>query len=216
MDSHLEIARDAGRSGGGGLQPQSGTYSYRASEPAPNSLRQCRALLCGDPRNVSRRKTAHLRPTPCASSSPARWTAKRSLSRSSNACSTSWLARLLPILHNVSSQMRALRKSRSLPQEIWTGTGGYWPSRIIGLEIMRRGGIVRRFDHGYNHALNRFIEQAVFVEAMVSTHFVFVSEDCARRWRKEPVGELVSPGAVPQFESLPAVQQARQCGSKSG
>ena len=61
---------------------------------------------------------------------------------------------------------------------------------------------MRRFDHGYNHALNRFIEQAVFVEAMVSTHFVFVSEDCARRWRKEPVGELVSPGAVPQFESF--------------
>src|SRR5262245_11485844 len=60
-------------------------------------------------------------------------------------------ARLPPILQNVSSQMRALRKSRSLPQEIWTGTGGYWPSRIIGLEIMRRGGIVRRFDHGYNN-----------------------------------------------------------------
>ena len=38
---------------------------------------------------------------------------------------------------------------------------------------------------------------------MVSTHFVFVSEGCVRRWQKEPVGELVSPGAVPHFESFP-------------
>ena len=112
------------------------------------------------------------------------------------------IARLQPVLNDVSCQMSALRKTRSLPREIWTGTGGYWPSRIIGLEVMRRGGTVRRFDHGYNKALNRFIEQAVFVEAMVSTHFVFVSEGCVRRWQKEPVGELVSPGAVPHFESF--------------
>jgi hypothetical protein len=130
------------------------------------------------------------------------------------------VARLQPILNGVSSQMRALRQARSLPQEIWTGTGGYWPSRIVGLEIMRRGGTVRRFDHGYNYVLNRCIEQAVYVEAMVSTHFVFVSEDCARRWRKEPVGELVSPAAAPQFESFPrlaakaAPKPARPNGTK--
>jgi hypothetical protein len=130
------------------------------------------------------------------------------------------VARLRPVLDKVSSQVSALRKARSLPQEIWTGTGGYWPSRIVGLEIMRRGGTVRRFDHGYNKVLNRFIEQAVFVEAMVSTHFVFVSEDCAQRWQKEPVGELVSPGAVPCFETFPpaagnqAPKQIRANGSQ--
>jgi hypothetical protein len=119
------------------------------------------------------------------------------------------VARLRPILDEASRQLRALRMMRSLPQEIWAGTGGYWPSRIVGLEVMRRDGIVRRFDHGYNKALNRFIEQAVFVEAMVSTHFVFVSEGCVQRWRQEPVQELVSPGAVPHFESFPPVAGKR-------
>ena len=118
------------------------------------------------------------------------------------------VARLHPVLNGVSCQISALRKARSLPREIWTGTGGYWPSRIVGLEVMRRGGTVRRFDHGYNKVLNRFIEQTVFVEAMVSTHFVFVSEGCVERWQKEPVGELVSPGAVPRFESFPAAKTA--------
>ena len=37
-----------------------------------------------------------------------------------------------------------------LPQELWSGTGGHYPSRLIGLEVMRRGGIVRRFGHGLN------------------------------------------------------------------
>jgi hypothetical protein len=123
------------------------------------------------------------------------------------------IARLQPILCGVSRQMTALRRIRVLPDEIWTGTGGYWPSRIIGIEVMRRGGTVRRFDHGYNHALNRFIEQAVYVEAMVSTHFVLVSEDCARRWQAEPVGSLVSPMAAPQFEHLP--KRAWRATSKS-
>jgi hypothetical protein len=114
-------------------------------------------------------------------------------------------ARLRPILNGVSRQMKALRKVRSLPREMWAGTGGYWPSRIVGIEVMRRGGTVRRFDHGYNNVLNRCIEQAVYVEAMVSTHFAFVSEDCARRWRKEPVAALTSPRDAPQFESFPPV-----------
>jgi hypothetical protein len=129
-------------------------------------------------------------------------------------------ARLRPILNGVSRQMKALRKVRSLPREMWAGTGGYWPSRIVGLEVMRRGGTVRRFDHGYNNVLNRCIEQAVYVEAMVSTHFAFVSEDCARRWRKEPVAALTSPSAAPQFESFPSVEvkatrnQTRHNGSR--
>ena len=102
-------------------------------------------------------------------------------------------------LNIISTQLNAIRDVR-LPKQVWAGTGGYWPSRIVGLEIMRRGGIVRRFDHGYNSVFSRVIEEFILVEAAVSTHFVFTSEACAQRWRKEPIAELLPP---PLLESLP-------------
>ena len=120
------------------------------------------------------------------------------------------LARYRPVLADICHQLEALQKIRSLPGEVWAGTGGYWPSRIVGLEVMRRGGTVRRFDHGGNKALIRQIEQTAFIEAAVSTHFVFASDGCAERWRKEPIADLLPCGTLPRLEALPPVlQEAR-------
>ena len=73
---------------------------------------------------------------------------------------------------------------------------------------MRRGGIVRRFDHGFNKGLSRQVEQLAFVEGAVSTDFVFASEECAQRWRREPLSELLPAGLVPRLDSLPPAQDS--------
>ena len=37
---------------------------------------------------------------------------------------------------------------RDMPKELWSGTGGHYASRLVGLEVLRRGGTARRFGHG--------------------------------------------------------------------
>ncbi|WP_259781280.1 hypothetical protein [Aestuariispira ectoiniformans] len=44
--------------------------------------------------------------------------------------------------------LSCLTSVRHLPGELWTGNGDFLPSRALGLEIRRRGGAVKRFDHG--------------------------------------------------------------------
>jgi hypothetical protein len=117
-------------------------------------------------------------------------------------------ARYLAVLNAIMDQLQALRAVPSLPNEIWAGTGGYWPSRIVGLEIMRRGGIVRRFDHGFNKGLSRQVEQFAFVEGAVSTDFVFASEESAQRWRREPLSEFLPAVMAPRLHGLPPAEAA--------
>jgi hypothetical protein len=45
------------------------------------------------------------------------------------------------------NKMSALRR---FPRQLWSGSGGHYGTRLIGLEVMRRGGWTRRFAHGLN------------------------------------------------------------------
>jgi len=61
----------------------------------------------------------------------------------------------------------------NLPDNLWAGTGGKYLSRLIGLEIIRRGGKVTRFDHGgIPGALSIADEHLPIYEFGVSTKFV--------------------------------------------
>src|SRR5258708_453316 len=41
-----------------------------------------------------------------------------------------------------------VREWKPPPTSLWSGTGGYYPARVLGLEVLRRGGKVTRFAHG--------------------------------------------------------------------
>jgi hypothetical protein len=71
--------------------------------------------------------------------------------------------------------LAALRESRDVPVEVWSGTGGNWASRAIGLEALRRGGRVVRFDHGGSAGMTTDDAQLVFGELAVSSRFVLPS-----------------------------------------
>ena len=74
-------------------------------------------------------------------------------------------------LRQASSTMAALRKQR-LPENAWAGTGGNFASRALGLEIVRRGGQMTRFNHGGSAGLTAYSEKLAFLEFTASTAYV--------------------------------------------
>jgi len=68
-----------------------------------------------------------------------------------------------------------LRNYKNLPYELWAGSGGYYPVRALSIEVLRRGGKVRHFDHGGATGFTddpcspAFAEYAVASEYVVST-----------------------------------------------
>jgi hypothetical protein len=63
-------------------------------------------------------------------------------------------------------------ESACLPTVLWSGTGGNWSARALGIEVLRRGGSVRRFDHGCGFATVVDPLGARLIELCVSTEFV--------------------------------------------
>ena len=80
-------------------------------------------------------------------------------------------ARLHSLLETAWQDLHALEKT-SLPTVLWSGTGGNWPARALGIEVMRRGGTVRRFDHGCGLTTVLDPQGAGLIELCVSTEFV--------------------------------------------
>jgi hypothetical protein len=90
--------------------------------------------------------------------------------------------------------LQALENAR-LPSVLWSGTGGNWPARAFGIEVMRRGGTVRRFDHGCGFATVLDPQGAGLIELCVSTEFVTATPALADMVRKQ-----IGPGCPARIE----------------
>jgi hypothetical protein len=123
----------------------------------------------------------------------------------------------VPHLGRAMRDIAALREA-ALPSRIWSGSGGLYAPRAVGLEVLRRGGEVVRFDHGKPKG---FVESRDFdavVEYSVSSKFVVATEataEISRRysdldlvpWRKNIAIEGLD--GDPTFASIPAKRPAR-------
>jgi hypothetical protein len=138
-------------------------------------------------------------------------------SRAMQLCKPMALAHLTKAAADIS----ALRSVR-LPDEIWSGSGGLHAPRAIGLEVMRRGGKVVRFDHGKPKAFVHGSEIDAVVEYSSSSKFMVATKgvtDLVRRhsdldvvgWR--PRVELGGLDGDPTFASVPIAGTNR---NKSG
>jgi hypothetical protein len=128
-------------------------------------------------------------------------------SRAMQLCKPMALAHLTKAVADIS----ALR-SAQLPDEIWSGSGGLHAPRAIGLEVMRRGGKVVRFDHGKPKAFVHGSEIDAVVEYSSSSKFMVATAgvvDLVRRhndfdmvsWR--PNIEIGGLDGDPTFASVP-------------
>jgi hypothetical protein len=86
------------------------------------------------------------------------------------------------------SDVESLKQIR-LPKAIMSGTGGYYPSRIVGLEVKRRGGHVTRFEHGGSSGFTD-AESFAVVEAVGTSCFVSTTPRKAELIRKLGIDSL--------------------------
>ena len=81
------------------------------------------------------------------------------------------LARLLPSFRRIDADIAALRERRDLPETIWSGTNGSYPTRLIASEVRRRGGMVNVFDHGGVTGISQILPLTAIVEGLFATRF---------------------------------------------
>jgi len=110
-----------------------------------------------------------------------------------------------------------------LPDEIWSGSGGLYAARAIGLEVLRRGGRVLRFNHGTPMGFVEAREIQSLLEMSVSSDVYLATELAADLWRQQCDeslhhwrGSVVTHGlhGDPVFERVPPWRPARGRGRK--
>ena len=83
-------------------------------------------------------------------------------------------------LRQAAGDLAALKSYKNIPRQLWSGSGGYYPVRALSLEVLRRGGTVRRFDHGGTTGFAGEKENIAFSELAVSTEYVTATPEVAR------------------------------------
>ena len=87
--------------------------------------------------------------------------------------------RAAPMLRVAQADLQALKKA-PLPQRLWSGSGGYYAARALGLEVLRRGGEVVRFDHGGSTAPIEDPGGLALIELSVSSELVLPTDELTR------------------------------------
>lgn len=102
-------------------------------------------------------------------------------------------ARARPLIAAAAGDLAGMRSVRRLPSRLWSGTGGYWPSRCAGLEVLRRGGEVTRFEHGCAAGMLRVVEPVAMTELSVSSEYVLPTPALAEHLHRSGASGLLAP-----------------------
>ena len=79
---------------------------------------------------------------------------------------------IAPALLDAIADLEGMRRLKSLPGKVWSGSGGYYPARAVGIEVRRRGGHVTRFAHGWFAGMAGVTDGIRFAELAVSDRYV--------------------------------------------
>ena len=86
------------------------------------------------------------------------------------------------ILNRATDLMNMCASVKRLPDTLLARSDGSLVNqRTINHEVIKRGGVVSRFDHGYNRALTKSKEHLVMLGLSSCTEFVFTKQINARR-----------------------------------
>lgn len=101
--------------------------------------------------------------------------------------------KLAQYLDQAATDLAAMANLRGLPRTLWSGSGGNYMARAIGLEVMRRGGRVLRFDHGGSTGMIATPDPLTLRETSVSSEFVVASDAVATLCRAQDAARPI-PG----------------------
>lgn len=88
--------------------------------------------------------------------------------------------------------LECLGNYKKIPTKIWSGTGGKYASRAVGLEVLRRGGDVIRYSHSGACGLIADNETEAINELAVSSCFVVPTMATVQNLESEKITSLVS------------------------
>lgn len=98
-----------------------------------------------------------------------------------------------PVLARAAADLAGFGALRRLPTTVWSGTGGYYPSRAVGLAALRRGGQAVRFGHGGGAGMFSDVEPILYGEMAVSSAYVVGTPAVAANLRGQGVEAAVAP-----------------------
>lgn len=88
--------------------------------------------------------------------------------------------RIKMVMTKAQQTLSAIKLWEAAPEILLSGTGGAFPARALGLEVLRRGGEVWRYDHGGTRPLIMETAGLFVVDAAPSTHFVTFTPEMAK------------------------------------
>jgi len=94
-------------------------------------------------------------------------------------------------INKVEADVVELHKRSDIPQVMWSGTNGAYPTRLIASEVVRRNGEVNGFDHGGVTGITQLAELTSVVELLTTTSFTVATP----KW-KDLVEQSVSPSVA--------------------
>jgi hypothetical protein len=126
-------------------------------------------------------------------------------------------AQAVSALSRADRDLAGLARLTDMPGAVWAGGAGSYATRAIGLEVMRRGGSVRRFAHGGALALDGYADTHALVDMAATSRFTLATSrqlDLLRDVRIEAsfdrwLPEFDAAAGDPKFRAVPRAGRVR-------
>ena len=124
--------------------------------------------------------------------------------------------RVAPAIAQARAGLYVVSGWRGLPREIWLGTAGWMPARIIAVAARRRGGRTTSFDHGGGLFMSRLHAGTIVGELAAADRIIVATEAVARLGQRAlsvpspaVTREVLSAGDDPTFRRIRTGKRAR-------
>jgi hypothetical protein len=105
-----------------------------------------------------------------------------------------------PALTRADCDLAGLAAASNMPANAWAGSAGSYATRAIGIEILRRGGYVRRFAHGGAIGLDDYGATHSLVDMAAASHYTVATRGVLSSLVESGI-DAKFDGAAPNFDA---------------
>ena len=120
-----------------------------------------------------------------------------------SSCRKSYVAMIAPFferhLIEAARDIEGIRSEMALPDRIWIGSSGYYPSRMVAQEVTRRGGSVTSFEHGWGAGCESVAQILAFGDLSFVNQYVAYTTASAAKLAAHRANEIALLGKTTQY-----------------